>query len=232
MHQVADLDTLLQGRRDKLILLDDNLLAYSRATELLEEMARRNLSVNFNQTLDLRRLQPEQAELLRRIRCSNLAFHRRAYHFSLNDNRGLARLRTCYELLRVTSEDNAEFICMYGYDSSLAEDLERLRRRCSGQHRGATLGDRDRRSCGCAPAKPRLSRTRAFQGSPFLTVRIFCFAKKEGRAFVGNLSAGVNPTPSFVSAPGATSAHGCSDLTMAHVGEEEDVLLASHRKQA
>ncbi|MFC1642206.1 hypothetical protein ACFL5O_05885, partial [Myxococcota bacterium] len=127
VRQVADLEMLLQGRRKKLILLDDNLLAYPRATELLEQMVRHDLSVNFNQTLDLRRLQPDQAELLRRIRCSNLAFHRRVYHFSLNDDRGLARLRRCYELLRVASEDNAEFVCMYGYDSSLAEDLERLR---------------------------------------------------------------------------------------------------------
>ena len=127
IRQVADLDMLLQGRRKKVILLDDNLLAYPKATELLEEMVRHKLRVNFNQTLDLRRLKAEQAELLRRLRCSSLAFHRRVYHFSLNDCRGLARLRRCYDLLRVTSEDNAEFVCMYGYNTSLAEDLERLR---------------------------------------------------------------------------------------------------------
>jgi hypothetical protein len=56
-RQVSDLDTVLQGRR-KLILLDDNLLAHPAALELLEEMARRKLQVNFNQTLDLRRLTP------------------------------------------------------------------------------------------------------------------------------------------------------------------------------
>jgi hypothetical protein len=127
VRQVADLDLLLQGRRRKLILLDDNLLSYPKATELLEEMVRRQLSVNFNQTLDLRRLEGEQAELLRRLDCSSLAFHRRVYHFSLNDCRGLETLRRRYDLLRVTSQDNAEFVCMYGYRTSLAEDLERLR---------------------------------------------------------------------------------------------------------
>jgi hypothetical protein len=126
IRQVADLDMLLQDRRKKLILLDDNLLAHPKATELLEEMVRRKLSVNFNQTLDLRRLDAEQAGLLRHLRCSNLAFHRRVYHFSLNDCRGLDSLRRHYELLQVTCADNVEFICMYGYKTSLAEDLERL----------------------------------------------------------------------------------------------------------
>lgn len=64
---MSDLETLLQGRK-KLILLDDNLLAHPAALELLEEMARRKLEVNFNQTLDLRRVTPESAKLLRQIR--------------------------------------------------------------------------------------------------------------------------------------------------------------------
>jgi hypothetical protein len=127
IRQVADLDMLLQGRRKKLILLDDNLLAHPKAAELLEEMVRRGLRVNFNQTLDLRRLTAEHADLLRRLRCCNLAFHRRVYHFSLNDCRNLESLRRRYDLLRVTSADNVEFVCMYGYNTSLAEDLERLR---------------------------------------------------------------------------------------------------------
>jgi hypothetical protein len=83
-RQVSDLDTLLQ-KRQKLILLDDNLLAHPAALRLLEEMARRDLAVNFNQTLDVRMLTPEFAGLLRRIRCANSAFTRRNYYFSLND---------------------------------------------------------------------------------------------------------------------------------------------------
>jgi hypothetical protein len=125
-RQVSDLDTLLQGRQ-KLILLDDNLLAHPSALELLEEMARRDLAVNFNQTLDLRRLTPESARLLRRIRCSNPAFTRRNYHFSLNDSRGLELLAKRYALLQATGRDNVEFVCMYGFNTSLAEDVARFR---------------------------------------------------------------------------------------------------------
>lgn len=123
---VADLDGLLQGRR-KLILLDDNLLAHASAPGLLEEMLRRDLQVNFNQTLDLRLLTPETADLVRRVRSANVVFTRRVLHFSLNDCRGLDRFRRNFQWLRTNSGDNIEFVCMYGFNTTLAEDLERFR---------------------------------------------------------------------------------------------------------
>jgi hypothetical protein len=83
--------------------------------------------VNFNQTLDLRRLTPESARLLRRIRCSNPAFTRRNYYFSLNDARHLDLVRNRYALLQTIGRDNVEFVCMYGFNTSLAEDVERFR---------------------------------------------------------------------------------------------------------
>jgi hypothetical protein len=125
-RQVSDLDSLLQGRQ-KLILLDDNLLAHPSALELLEEIARRDLAVNFNQTLDVRILTPDSAGLLRRIRCSNPAFTRRNYYFSLNDARRLELVRERYALLQTIGRDNVEFVCMYGFNTSLAEDVKRFR---------------------------------------------------------------------------------------------------------
>lgn len=124
-HQVADLETLLQGRK-KLILLDDNLLAHPKAVEFLGEMARRDLEVNFNQTLDLRLLTAETAALLRRIRCSNVTFTRRNYYFSLNETRNLDLLRERYALLQTQGRDNAAFVFMYGFNTTLAEDVRRL----------------------------------------------------------------------------------------------------------
>ena len=125
-RQVSNFDTLLQDRR-KLILLDDNLLGHPAAMDLLEEMARRDLEVNFNQTLDVRMLRPDSVALLRRIRCSNPAFTRRNYYFSLNDARHLDLVRERYALLQTSSRDNVEFVCMYGFNTSLAEDVERFR---------------------------------------------------------------------------------------------------------
>lgn len=126
-HQVSNLDTLLEDGLRKLILLDDNILSHPNAGNFLEEMAQRNLQVNFTQTLDLRMLDKEKARIIRRIYCSNLKFTRRVYHFSLNDNRNLDLVRRKYQILGFTPGDNVEFICMYGYNTSLAEDVERFR---------------------------------------------------------------------------------------------------------
>jgi len=127
VHQVSDLQSLVAGNREKLVLLDDNILAHPKAGEFLEEMARQALKVNFTQTLDIRLLSKAKAKILRRIHCSNLRFTRRTYHFSLNDNRGLEEVRRRYDLMRFSSRDNVEFVCMYGFNTTLLEDVERFR---------------------------------------------------------------------------------------------------------
>jgi hypothetical protein len=127
VRQVSSLDDLLTGGRRKLILLDDNLLAHPKAKALLEEMVRRHLSVNFNQQLDLRLVDPEIARLLRRVPCSNVRFTRSVIHFALNDNRSLEELRENYRMFDFTARDNVEFVCMYGFNTTLAQDVERFR---------------------------------------------------------------------------------------------------------
>ncbi|MCP4624988.1 MAG: hypothetical protein GY850_15895 [bacterium] len=125
-RQVSDLDTLLAGKR-KLILLDDNILSHPKADDLLEQMISRNIQVNFTQTLDFRMLNSRKAALLRQIKCSNLRFTRSVYHFSLNNNKRFKQIARKYEMLRFTPRDNVEFICMYGFDTTLAEDVARFR---------------------------------------------------------------------------------------------------------
>ena len=58
---------------------------------------------------------------------SNTKFTCPAYHFSLNDTGNLDRIRKKYRQLDFTPKDNVEFICMYGYNTTLAEDVERFR---------------------------------------------------------------------------------------------------------
>jgi hypothetical protein len=127
VKQVSDLDTLLQNRLKKLILLDDNILSHPKANFFLEEMVKRNIEINFNQTLDIRLIDKEKANLLKRIRSSNARFTRRVYHFSLNDTGNLDLVRRKYQQLKFTPSDNVGFICMYGYNTTLANDLERFR---------------------------------------------------------------------------------------------------------
>lgn len=127
VRQVCTLDELVTGQRRKLILLDDNILSHPNAKGFLEEMAQRGLAVNFNQTLDLRFVDKDIARLLRRVQCSNVRFTRRAYHFSLKDNRNLDEVRRKYEMFGFTRQDNVEFVCMYRVDTTLEQDVERFR---------------------------------------------------------------------------------------------------------
>jgi len=126
-HQVSDLDSLLGKGRRKLILLDDNILAHPHAGDFLEEMASRNLMVNFTQSLDIRLIDTEKAKIIKRIYCSNTKFTRRNYHFSLNDIHNLAAVSQKYAMFGFTHSDNVGFICMYGYNTTLKEDVERFR---------------------------------------------------------------------------------------------------------
>jgi hypothetical protein len=126
-RQVSGLDELLQNRT-KVVLLDDNILAHPQADDFLSEMAARNLEVNFNQTLDLRLVNKERAVLLRRINCRNYRFSRSNYHFSLNNTDHFETMRRNFGYFGFQNRiDNVEFVCMYGFDTTLAEDVERFR---------------------------------------------------------------------------------------------------------
>ena len=127
-RQVSDLDTLLEGGRlKKLILLDDNILSHPDADRLLWEMAEQNVMVNFTQSLDLRLVNRERARVIRRIQCANTRFTRSNFHFSLNHNQNMDRLARKYRLFDFKARDNVEFLCMYGYNTTLAEDVDRFR---------------------------------------------------------------------------------------------------------
>lgn len=126
-RQVSGLDELLQ-HRTKVVLLDDNILSHPRADNFLSEMAARKLEVNFNQTLDLRLVNKERADLLRLIHCRNYRFSRSNYYFSLNNTDHFEAMRRNYGYFGFQNRnDNVEFVCMYGFDTTLAEDVERFR---------------------------------------------------------------------------------------------------------
>jgi len=127
IRQVSDIETLLPNKINKLILLDDNILAHPMAVKFLEEMAMRRLQVNFTQSLDIRFADREKARLLRLVDCRNTKFTRQNYYFSLNDTQDLEQVRDKYQLFGFSPADNVEFICMYGYNTNLAEDVERFR---------------------------------------------------------------------------------------------------------
>ena len=127
VRRVSDLPSLLGERRKKLILLDDNLMAHEESEEMLEEMASMGLQVNFTQSIDFRHINKKKALLLRTIHCMNTRFTRTNYYFSLNNNKRLRLISNKYKLFGFNGRDNVEFICMYGFDTTLAQDVERFR---------------------------------------------------------------------------------------------------------
>ena len=127
VRQVCDFDGLLQGKRKKLILLDDNILSHPKADIFLEEMCTRDLHVNFTQTLDIRLINKHRARLLKRLKCENTRFTRSNYHFSLNNDKNFDLISAKYGLMGFRSRDNVEFVCMYGYNTTLAQDVRRFK---------------------------------------------------------------------------------------------------------
>ena len=107
------------------MLLDDNLLAYPEVETLLEEMVRRRYAVNFSQTLDIAYLTPGKYALLRRIDYQNARFTRNRIYFSCNYPGTVRRFFERRELLRDFGRDAVCVVCIYGFDTSLAEDYER-----------------------------------------------------------------------------------------------------------
>ena len=112
-RQVSDLNSLLQGKRDKLILLDDKILSHPSANYFLEELASHRVMVNFIQTLDINLIDKEKAKLLKKVNCSNSKFTRKNFHFSLNDNKRLEQIKktTIYSILLLKIMWNS-FVCM------------------------------------------------------------------------------------------------------------------------
>ncbi len=119
-------DDFVPPNQRNVMLLDDNLLAFSGVESLLEEMIRRRYAVNFSQTLDIAYLSEEKAALLRQIDYQSARFSNRMIYFSLNYARTNHHFADRRDLLRAFGEDCVTVVCIYGFDTSLSEDYQRF----------------------------------------------------------------------------------------------------------
>jgi len=126
LKQVATLDDMVPPGFKKLVLLDNNLLAYHGAKDILKEMAKRELQVNFNQTLDIRYLTPGNAKLLVELDSRNYSFSKPMYYFSLNSSALIPVVAEKIKLLKGIKRHEIMFICMYGYNTTLSDDIKRF----------------------------------------------------------------------------------------------------------
>ena len=123
---VASIDDLVPPNRTKFVILDDNLLSFSGSTDLLKHIVKRELKVNFNQALDINYLAPGNAEWLLKIDSRNYSFTKRMYYFGLNSSEQVPLVKEKLKLLKGLQMRQMIFICMYGYNTTLSEDLKRF----------------------------------------------------------------------------------------------------------
>lgn len=126
LRRVADLDDILPRSFDKLVLLDNNILAYPGADKLLREMINRKLKVNFNQSLDIRCVNEKLAGLLEAVDSRSYSFKQKMYYFSLSSASMIPVVRKKIALLSGLKKTEIKFLCMFGFDTTLSDDLARF----------------------------------------------------------------------------------------------------------
>ncbi|MSP96963.1 MAG: hypothetical protein EXR29_06995 [Betaproteobacteria bacterium] len=107
------------------LLLDDNLLVYSDALALLEEIAARGYSVNFSQTLDIGYLSEPLYQALLKIDSQNARFTRKQIYFSLNYPGTIRQFEKRASMLKGFGKDRVSVVSIYGFDTRLSEDYSR-----------------------------------------------------------------------------------------------------------
>lgn len=127
-HQVAAIGDLLNPLSNRLVLLDNNLLAAPNALDILAELADRWIDVNFSQGLDIRLVTPEIAAALAWVRFRNRMFTRKGIHFAWDAmalepavRRGVATLREAG-----IHPSRLMFYMLCGFDTSFEEDMHRF----------------------------------------------------------------------------------------------------------
>ena len=116
-------------RHKKLILLDNNFLASPRCSENLKELIAHEVKVNFNQGLDIRLVNQENAKLLSEVLYYDWHFKERRLHFAFDlpeiEDDVLEGIRTLEKA--GIPRFHLMFYVLVGYDTSYAEDLHRIK---------------------------------------------------------------------------------------------------------
>lgn len=120
--KVADLSEFWRGQRH-IKLLDPNLLACKDRADLLRQLIDSRARVDFTQGLDARFVTEEAAGLLKQVRIDKVHF---AFDYMKNEKAIIKGLQT-YKRVCGTRENNAIVYMLTNYDTTIEEDLYRLR---------------------------------------------------------------------------------------------------------
>ncbi len=118
--QAADLNEFWRGQKE-IKLLDPNILACENYESLLKQLAESKARVDFTQGIDIRLTNPDNIELLNKIKVTML-------HFAWdNPKQDLTRyFRRFSEHTKIKSDRNKVVYVLTNYNSTLEEDLYRI----------------------------------------------------------------------------------------------------------
>ncbi len=120
--KVGDLSEFWRGQRH-IKLLDPNLLACKDRADLLRQLIDSRARVDFTQGLDARFVTEEAAGLLKQVKIDKVHF---AFDYMKNEKAIIKGLQT-YKRVCGTRENNAIVYMLTNYDTTIEEDLYRLR---------------------------------------------------------------------------------------------------------
>jgi len=124
----APISEFLDPSHKKLLLYDNNFLASPKWHENLKEIINRKLKVSFNQGLDIRLIDRENAEMLSKAHLTDDQFRRKRIYYSWDfpqiENQVLKGIRT----LKNAGFNGNSQMCyvLIGFNTSYEEDLHRI----------------------------------------------------------------------------------------------------------
>lgn len=119
--KVANLSEFWRGQKN-IVLLDQNILACREWEELLIQLIDSHALVEFNGGLDIRLMTEEKAELIKRIRTKLIHFAWDRYE---DGETIVPKLKTFRDVTGLERHTVIVY-CLVGYDTTLAQDLERI----------------------------------------------------------------------------------------------------------
>lgn len=113
----------------KVVLLDNNFLASHLWKEKLEYFIRQKLKVSFNQGLDIRLINEDNARLLSQVKYYDLNFRKRRLYFAFDDPKLESTIKENVKILNDAGIPNEHllFYVLVGFNTTFEEDYRRFK---------------------------------------------------------------------------------------------------------
>lgn len=119
--KVADLNEFWNGQKN-IVLCDPNILACREWKDLLNQLIESNAWVDINQGLDIRLMNKEKAEMIKRIKIKNLHFAWDRYE---DKEKILPKFKMFKEITQIDYRKLGVFV-LCNFDTTIEQDLERI----------------------------------------------------------------------------------------------------------